>query len=64
MSRTVGFSCATDPHMLMVDATGQVDELKTSIIGIIIGVGLTQIRGQVKKIWSNQYRLMAIPRIS
>ena len=23
MSRTVGFSCATDPQMLMVDVTGQ-----------------------------------------
>ena len=27
MSRTVGCSCATDPQMLMVDATGQ-DERK------------------------------------
>ena len=27
MSRTVGFSCATDPPMLMVDITGQ-DERK------------------------------------
>ena len=30
-----------------------VDELKI-FMGIIIAIGLTQIRGQVKQIWSNQ----------
>ena len=40
-----------------------VDELK-SFIGIIIAISLTQIRGRVKTIWSNQHRLIAIPGIS